>query len=128
MKVCSYIQELPRMDVQDKLNFIDAVQARQAWTDLIDERTAVQLASTFQALADPTRVRMVSALMPGELCVADLAGLLGMTQSAISHQLRILRALHIVRARREGRVVYYTLEDEHIRDLFNRGLEHIHYE
>jgi ArsR family transcriptional regulator len=128
MKVCSYIQELPRMDVQDKLNFIDAVQARQAWTDLIDERTAVQLASTFQALADPTRVRMVSALMPGELCVADLAGLLGMTQSAISHQLRILRALHIVRARREGRVVYYTLEDEHIRDLFNRGLEHIHHE
>jgi ArsR family transcriptional regulator, lead/cadmium/zinc/bismuth-responsive transcriptional repressor len=114
--------------VQDRLNFIDADQARQAWAELIDERVAVQLASTFQALSDPTRVRMVSALMPGELCVADLANLLGMTQSAISHQLRILRSLHIVRARKDGRVVYYTLEDEHIRDLFNRALEHICHE
>jgi ArsR family transcriptional regulator, lead/cadmium/zinc/bismuth-responsive transcriptional repressor len=116
------------MAVQDRLNFIDADQARQAWAELIDERVAVQLASTFQALSDPTRVRMVSALMPGELCVADLANLLGMTQSAISHQLRILRSLHIVRARKDGRVVYYTLEDEHIRDLFNRALEHICHE
>jgi ArsR family transcriptional regulator len=115
------------VDLQEKLNFIDDVQARLAWTELIGERTALQLASTFQALSDPTRVRMVSALMPGELCVADLASLLGMTPSAISHQLRILRSLHIVRARKEGRVVYYTLEDDHIRDLFNRGLEHIHY-
>jgi ArsR family transcriptional regulator, lead/cadmium/zinc/bismuth-responsive transcriptional repressor len=128
MKVCSYIQELLRMDIQDRINFIDADQAHQAWTELIDERTARQLASTFQALSDPTRVRMVSALMPGELCVADLATLLSMTQSAISHQLRILRTLHIVHARKEGRVVYYTLQDEHIRDLFNRGLEHIRHD
>jgi len=112
------------MDLQERYNFIDAIQARQAWSELIDERTAVQLASTFQALSDPTRVRMVSALMSGELCVVDLASILGMTQSAISHQLRILRSLHIVRARKEGRVVYYRLEDQHIRDLFQRGLEH----
>lgn len=115
------------MDLQEKYQFIDADRAQQAWMELIEKCTAVQLASTFRALSDPTRVRMVSALMPGELCVADLANLLGMTQSAISHQLRILRSLHIVRARKEGRVVYYTLEDDHIRDLFNRGLEHIHY-
>jgi ArsR family transcriptional regulator, lead/cadmium/zinc/bismuth-responsive transcriptional repressor len=116
------------MDVKEATNFIDADQARLAWSELIDERAARQLASTFQALADPTRVRMVSALMPGELCVVDLANLLNMTQSAISHQLRILRTLHIVHARKEGRVVYYTLEDEHIRDLFSRGLEHIRHE
>jgi ArsR family transcriptional regulator, lead/cadmium/zinc/bismuth-responsive transcriptional repressor len=125
MKDCSYIQEFLWMEIKDKPNFTNSEQAHQAWTELVDGRTAWQLASTFQALSDPTRVRMVSALMPGELCVADLAHLLSMTQSAISHQLRILRTMHIVHARKEGRVVYYTLEDEHIRDLFKRGLEHI---
>jgi ArsR family transcriptional regulator, lead/cadmium/zinc/bismuth-responsive transcriptional repressor len=116
------------MDMLQEANFIDVEQARLASDELIDRHSAEELASIFQALSDPTRVRMVSALMPGELCVADLANLLGMTQSAISHQLRILRSLHIVRARREGRVVYYTLEDEHIRDLFQRGLEHIRHD
>jgi ArsR family transcriptional regulator, lead/cadmium/zinc/bismuth-responsive transcriptional repressor len=124
MNNCSYIQEF-LMDLLNESQFIDAEQARLAWEELIDRRSAAELANMYQALSDPTRVRMVSALMPGELCVADLANLLDMTQSAISHQLRILRSLHIVRARREGRLVYYTLEDEHIRDLFQRGLEHI---
>ena len=116
------------MELTENTNFIDEYQSHQARAELIDERSAAVLASTFQALSDPTRVRMVSALMPGELCVADLANLLGMTQSAISHQLRILRTLHIVHARKNGRVVYYTLEDEHIRDLYSRGLEHIRHE
>jgi ArsR family transcriptional regulator, lead/cadmium/zinc/bismuth-responsive transcriptional repressor len=116
------------MELNETINFIDADLAHQARNELIDIRTAGRLANTFQALSDLTRVRMVSALMPGELCVADLANLLDMTQSAISHQLRILRSLHIVHARKEGRVVYYTLEDEHIRDLYSRGLEHIRHE
>jgi ArsR family transcriptional regulator len=69
-------------------------------------------------------VRIISALIDGELYVGDLAALLGMTQSAVSHQLRLLRNLHLVKTRKEGRTVYYSLDDEHIRDLFQRGLEH----
>jgi len=99
-------------------------QAQVAKEHLVDDTTAVGLAETFRAMADPTRIRMLSALMDGELCVIDLAALLGMTHSAISHQLRLLRTLHIVKNRKEGRIVYYSLDDDHIRDLFQRGLEH----
>jgi ArsR family transcriptional regulator len=105
--------------------FIDAKTAAAARTDLVDGVTATHLARTFQALADPTRVRLVSALARTELCVYDLARLLDMTQSAVSHQLRILRDLRLVKSRRAGRLVYYALDDAHIRDLFDRGLEHI---
>lgn len=100
----------------------DAVRAAQA--SLVDARTAADLAQTFQALSDPTRVRLIFALLDRELCVCDLAVVLGMTQSAVSHQLRSLRDQRLVRARKEGRVVYYALDDDHIRDLLLRGLEH----
>jgi ArsR family transcriptional regulator, lead/cadmium/zinc/bismuth-responsive transcriptional repressor len=95
---------------------------------LLDAHTAAQLTSTFQALADPTRLRLVSALLEQEMCVCDLAALLGMTQSAVSHQLRSLRNLRVVRFRKEGRVVYYALDDEHIRSLFQLSLEHVMHE
>lgn len=91
---------------------------------IVDDETASGLAETFQALADPSRVRLISALMDTELCVCDLAEVAGMTQSAVSHQLRLLRNLHLVKFRKEGRTVYYSLDDSHIRDLFQRGLEH----
>lgn len=104
----------------------EAVQAAQA--GLADAPTAERLAQIFQALSDPSRVRLISALNAGELCVCDLAAVLGMTQSAVSHQLRSLRDQHLVRARKAGRVVYYALDDSHIRDLFERGLEHITHE
>lgn len=94
----------------------------QQW--VVDDQTAAGLAETFQALADPTRVRIISALMDTELCVYDLARLVGMSQSAVSHQLRILRSLGLVKFRKEGRTVHYSLDDDHIRDLFQRGLEH----
>ena len=86
---------------------------------------AGDLAHTFQALADPTRVRLVSALSSTELCVSDLAAVLGMTQSAVSHQLRTLRDLRLVKSRRSGREIFYTLDDDHIRQLFQLGLSHI---
>ncbi len=91
---------------------------------LLDPSSAVQLADIFSAMADPTRLRLLSALKEMDMCVCDLAAVLGMTQSAVSHQLRYLRNLHVVRARKEGRVVYYSLDDEHIRALFDLGLEH----
>ncbi len=104
--------------------FLFEAQARENQAHLVDEATAAGLAETFQALADPSRVRLISALIAGELCVLDLAALLGMSQSAVSHQLRLLRNLHLVKNRKVGRTVFYSLDDEHIRDLFQRGLEH----
>jgi DNA-binding transcriptional ArsR family regulator len=91
----------------------------------MDEVTAEQLAQVFRALADPTRVRMVSVLVGAELCVGDLAAALGMSVSAVSHQLRLLRELRVVRRRRQGKRIFYALDDDHVRDLFERGLEHV---
>lgn len=98
-------------------------QARSAVP--VDDQRAMQLAEMFKALSDPTRVRIVSLLLESELCVCDLATALDMTQSAVSHQLRSLRDLRLVRWRREGRQIFYTLDDDHVADLFCRGLEHV---
>ncbi len=106
-------------------NLIHEDSVREAQRNLIDGLTATRLAQIFGALSDPTRVRIISALNERELCVCDLAALLGMTQSAISHQLRLLRTLGLVKHHKDGRIVYYELDDEHIRDLFQRGVEHI---
>jgi len=91
----------------------------------LDEGTAGRLAETFKALSDPTRVRMISALRQAELCVGDLSRCLNMEQSAVSHQLRLLRQLRLVRARKVGRHVFYALDDEHIHNLFLQGLDHV---
>ncbi len=107
------------------LTFIDESSVRRAEPHLIGGRTAAELARIFQALADPTRLRIVAALSHAALCVGDLAALLGMTASAVSHQLRLMRDQRLVRARKDGRIVYYALDDAHIHDLFHRGLEHL---
>jgi ArsR family transcriptional regulator, lead/cadmium/zinc/bismuth-responsive transcriptional repressor len=91
----------------------------------LDERTAALLAEIFSALSDPSRIRIISALTEGEMNVGALADMVGISESAISHHLRGLRQMRIVRARKDGRQVYYTLEDEHIADLYQRGLEHV---
>ena len=83
-----------------------------------------RLAEIFKALGDPTRVRLLSALATAELCVCDLATLLAISDSAVSHQLRLLRSLRLVRARRDGRMVFYRLDDEHIARLLAQGREH----
>lgn len=105
--------------------YMDGERVRQALPQLLPEDGALRLAETFRALSDPTRLRIVSLLAGGELCVYDLAAILGMGQSAVSHQLRTLRDLRLVRRRREGKQAYYTLDDEHVADLFRRGLEHV---
>lgn len=94
----------------------------------LDEHTAGQLARTFKALSDPTRVRIIAALIDSELCVHELSEALDMTHSAISHQLGTLREMRIVRFTKRGRHVFYTLDDDHIYDLFQQGLEHIQHE
>ncbi|MCL4369064.1 MAG: metalloregulator ArsR/SmtB family transcription factor [Actinobacteria bacterium] len=84
-----------------------------------------RLAATFKVLGDPTRTRIVLALSKNELCVGDIAALLGLSMSAVSHQLRILRNLELVKVRKDGKMVYYSLDDEHIENLFAEGLRHV---
>jgi DNA-binding transcriptional ArsR family regulator len=87
--------------------------------------TVQALADMFRMLGDPTRVRIVDALAGGELCVHEIADRVGISESAVSHQLRLMRTMRIVRGRREGRCVYYTLDDHHVLDLFQQGLRHV---
>ena len=91
----------------------------------MDPRDVDGLTEIFRVLGDPTRVRILDALSRDELCVGDLAHLLGATESAISHQLRLLRNTRVVRARRAGRMIFYTLDDRHVLTLFRQGLRHV---
>ena len=92
---------------------------------LLTDDSVAALAETFKLLGDTTRVRILDALSRSELCVCDIARLLGLSASAVSHQLRLLRGLRLVRPRRAGRMVFYTLDDQHIVGLFKQGLEHV---
>lgn len=83
------------------------------------------LSNFFKILGDNTRVRIIWALDEKEMCVCDIAVLLNMTKSAISHQLRLLKQSNLVKFRRDGKVVYYSLKDDHVRDIFEKGMEHI---
>ena len=96
-----------------------------AHQDAIPDSELNRLALTYKVLGDPTRLRIVMALAGGEMCVCDLAAFLGLSESAVSHQIRRLKDLALVRNRREGPVLYYSLDDEHVADLLKVGLEHV---
>lgn len=89
------------------------------------EETLYDLAELFKVFGDTTRIKIICALFESEMCVCDLSCLLNMTQSAISHQLRVLKSARLVKFRREGKVVYYSLDDEHIKHIYDAGLNHI---
>lgn len=91
----------------------------------LDEDTAVRLAALFESLSDPTRLRILATLLDDEVNVGDLVQLIGLSKSAISHQLRGLRDKRLVRARTQGQKVYVALDDEHVAELFRRGLDHV---
>ncbi len=88
------------------------------------DATLFKLAAIFKVLGDPTRTRIISALLQEELCVCDLAALIGISQSAISHQLRVLRNMNLVKYRKDGRIAYYSLDDDHISSILTAGLKH----
>jgi ArsR family transcriptional regulator len=104
---------------------IDLPRVRKIRAALVAPDAVRGLADTFSALGDPTRVRILDALSHGELCVCDLAAVLGLSQSAVSHQLRLLRGIRLVRPRREGRIVFYSLDDQHIISIFRQTLQHV---
>lgn len=90
-----------------------------------EEETLYDLAELFKVFGDTTRIKILCALFQSEMCVCDIAYLLGMTQSAVSHQLRVLKSARLVKFRKEGKVVYYSLDDDHVKHIFNEGLVHI---
>ena len=90
-----------------------------------DEERMKELADFYKVFGDATRVKILYALLESEMCVCDLAALLKMTQSAISHQLRVLKQMKLVKNRREGKTVYYSLADGHIQNIISQGMEHI---
>ena len=93
--------------------------------EMPDEERLYDLAELFKVFGDTTRIRILYTLFEAEMCVCDIAELLNMTQSAISHQLRILKQAHLVRNRREGKTVFYFLDDDHVRTVIGQGMEHI---
>ena len=103
----------------------DAERIARAQAQLLPPDTAATLAETFRLLGDPTRVRLLDALATGEMCVCDLATLLYHTVSAVSHQLRLLRGVRLVRTRRAGRMVFYSLDDHHIIGLLSQARHHV---
>jgi ArsR family transcriptional regulator len=90
-----------------------------------EEEKLYDLAEFFKVFGDSTRIKIICALFEAEMCVCDIAALLGMKQSAISHQLRILKKERLVKFRKEGKVVYYSLDDEHVQKIFEQGFNHI---
>lgn len=105
--------------------FVDAAKVNAVQTRMPDAESLNALSDIFKALGDPTRLRVVSALAIDELCVCDLANLLGSSISAVSHQLRVLRNMKLVKHRKDGKRVYYSLDDECVETLLAEGLKHI---
>lgn len=106
-------------------NIIHEDMIQRARETMPDQEDLVHLAEFFKVFGDPTRIKILSSLAEGEMCVCDIAYLLGMTQSAISHQLRTLKQARLVKNRKDGKVVYYTLDDEHVKEIIDQGLVHI---
>ena len=94
-------------------------------TEMPGEDTLYDLSELFRIFGDSTRIRILYVLFEAEMCVCDIASVLGMTQSAISHQLRALKTARLVKGRREGKTVFYSLADEHVKTIINQGLDHV---
>ena len=127
MSDCSYIHmSRPTLPApSDDLACVGPHQAHGRKAALMSAQTVEALADTFRVLGDPTRVRILDALSAGELCVCDIASLVGISESAVSHQLRLLRGMRLVRPRRAGRLVYYAVDDQHILELLGQALTHV---
>jgi len=108
-----------------EITCIDQAKVNSVRKRLLPEHVMLTLADMFKVLGDPTRSKIMYALSLEELCVCDIACLLGTTKSAVSHQLRILRNLKVVSFRKDGKIAYYSLNDTHIKTLFSEALRHV---
>jgi DNA-binding transcriptional ArsR family regulator len=122
----SRVNTNPQVD-SDKceIDFVDQARIDLVRKAMKPERTMLALAEMFKVLGDPTRIKLVIALSTAELCVCDMANLLGVSQSAVSHSLRVLRQMKLVKYRKDGKIVYYSLDDHHISHLIEDGMRHV---
>jgi DNA-binding transcriptional ArsR family regulator len=133
MNNCSIIQGLNVSSAKAKCLDGEACQVRvihldrveRARKEIVSGKDLDRLSSIYKVLGDPSRLKIVMALRNVEMCVCDLAAFLGLTESAVSHQLRRFKDLALVKSRREGQVIYYSLDDEHVAELLNMGLAHV---
>ncbi|ATW27386.1 ArsR/SmtB family transcription factor [Candidatus Formimonas warabiya] len=119
--MCAYTADFDKCDC----NTIHEAVVHEVRAHMPDEEDLLDLADLFKIFGDSTRVKILYALFKAEMCVCDIAVLLGMTKSAISHQLRILKQAKLVKNRRDGKIVYYSFADDHVRNIFAQGLLHI---
>lgn len=135
MNACAYIQILDLSFMSEKatqaladaceIQFVDEKKVESVRRAMKSAAVVAALAETFKILGDPTRIKIAFALSHEELCVCDIANLLGVSQSAVSHSLRTLRQLKLVKFRKEGKIAYYSIDDEHISNLLEIGLRHV---
>lgn len=121
--MCNVEQDLTCSTTEINKDAVDSIKK-----DILPEKTIISLSEVFKALGDPTRLKIIYLLSRHHLCVYDIADILDMSQSAISHQLRVLRGLRLVKFRKEGKHAIYSLDDDHVLQLFNQGMEHISHE
>jgi len=135
MNTCSFVHVLWEWIVV-KTSKSDICESKIIHEDIIeevkqklpDDEVLYDLADFFKVFGDSTRIRILCALIFSEMCVCDLSVLLSMNQSAISHQLRLLKQMNLVKYRRDGKVVYYSLKDEHVKTIFEQGFVHLNEE
>lgn len=113
------------MDYEEPRTEVDQGRIARVAQALPEDETLYDLAELFKLFGDSTRIKLLYILSVSELCVGDLAQMLGVSQSAVSHQLRVLKQSKLVRGRREGKTVYYTLGDDHVRTILDQGMEHV---
>ena len=131
MNKYSYVHIKDVIDI-DKLNdekcevtLIHEDNVKKAINELPDDELIADLSDMFKIFGDQTRVKILMALESGELCVCDIAAVMNMSQSAISHQLRVLKQSNIVKTRRQGKVVYYSISDDHVKEIFDIAIVHV---
>jgi ArsR family transcriptional regulator, lead/cadmium/zinc/bismuth-responsive transcriptional repressor len=116
---------LPCVSETCDVRVVHLERVARAKAEAIAEKEMTRLALTYRILGDPTRLKIIMALRGGEMCVCDIAAFLGLSESAVSHQLRRLRELSLVGSRRDGQILYYRLEDHHVLELTRVGLRHV---
>ncbi|MBS5971538.1 MAG: helix-turn-helix transcriptional regulator [Finegoldia magna] len=112
-------------DEKCEVTLIHEDNVKKTINELPDDELIADLSDMFKIFGDQTRVKILMALESGELCVCDIAAVMNMSQSAISHQLRVLKQSNIVKTRREGKVVYYSISDDHVKEIFDIAIVHV---
>ncbi|EFK10245.1 Transcriptional repressor SmtB family protein [delta proteobacterium NaphS2] len=108
-----------------QVHVVHLKRVERAWKESIPDKDLERLSLTYKVLGNNTRLKMVMALQSGEMCVCDLAAFTGLSDSAVSHQLRRLKDLDLVKQRRDGQILYYSLNDDHVAELLKIGLDHV---